>query len=151
MDAYPTPECVELCTFRLPKGLWHDWWDKLRYNILTNDIHASVINWQCMFFNIIEECVPTKTLLKRRNLLWLTKNIMTSICKRNYLHKKAWCLGDDVFHEKYRKMRNKVTLQLRNAKKKKSILKSWTLETERNFGNLSNTLRRNQFSYLCYV
>jgi len=29
-NAYPTQDCVELCTCRLPKGLWHDWWDKLR-------------------------------------------------------------------------------------------------------------------------
>ncbi len=79
-------------------------WDSL----LSDDVDLSTELWKRKFLEIMEECVPQRDLKRRRNLHWLTKNIVQHMRKRN---KKP------THFEKYKKVRNDVTMMLRAAKK----------------------------------
>ena len=58
--------------------------------------------------------MPKRTLPKRKNLPWLTKKLINSIKKRNCLYKQGKLSGD---LSKYRLKRNKVTSELRLARR----------------------------------
>ena len=60
------------------------------------------------------ECIPRKTLPKHKNLPWLSKGLVNSIKRRNLLYKRGKLSGN---LSKYKLMRNKVTRELRRAKK----------------------------------
>ena len=62
----------------------------------------------------MDECIPKKTLPKRKNLPWLTKRLISSIRKRNLLYKQGKLSGN---LSKYKLKRNKVTSELRRAKR----------------------------------
>jgi len=85
--------------------------------LLCEDVDESIIQWSNCFLGIMEQCIPKASLAKRRNLPWLTKNISSSIRKRNYLFKRAKRSGRPDQFYKYKKMRNRVTSMLRNGKK----------------------------------
>ena len=63
----------------------------------------------------MEECIPRRTLPQRRNLPWLSKTIVQSMRKRNYLYRKTKKSGNFC---KYKKARNKTTAMLRASKKR---------------------------------
>ena len=44
-------------------------------SLLSNDINESWTNWCEQFLTIMRECIPTKTLPKRKNLPWLSKGL----------------------------------------------------------------------------
>ena len=52
------------------------------------DIQSTWSNWKKIFLDIMDECIPTSILPNRKNLPWLTKDIIQLICKRNNLFKK---------------------------------------------------------------
>ena len=54
-----------------------------------NDIQSTWSNWKKIFLDIMDECIPTSILSNRKNLPWLTKDIIQLIHKRNNLFKKA--------------------------------------------------------------
>ena len=41
--------------------------------VLTSDVNESLTNWETKFMEIIEMCIPKKSLPRRRNLPWMTK------------------------------------------------------------------------------
>ena len=88
-------------------------WDALQ----GKDINESWSNWtRCgKFLLIMEECIPKKVLPQRRNIPWLSKTIVQSMRKRNNLYKRAKKLGSFC---QYKKIRNKTTAMLREAKKR---------------------------------
>ena len=86
-------------------------WDVL----LGQDANESWTNWCEKFLSIMEECIPRRTLPQRRNLPWLSKTIVQSMRKRNYLYRKAKKSGNFC---KYKKARNKTTAVLRASKKR---------------------------------
>ena len=56
--------------------------------LLCDDVEASVRYWQCKVLAIMHECIPTKTLPKRRHPPWLSGSIVKHIRKRNALFQK---------------------------------------------------------------
>ena len=62
----------------------------------------------------MQDCIPRKVLPKRKNLPWLSKGLVNSIKKKNLLYKQGKQSGN---LSKYRRMRNKVTSELRTAKR----------------------------------
>ena len=62
----------------------------------------------------MQDCIPRKVLPKRKNLPWLSKGLVNSIKKKNLLYKQGKLSGN---LSKYRRMRNKVTSELRTAKR----------------------------------
>ena len=85
-------------------------WDAL----MSEDVSKSWSNWCQQFLSIMEDCIPKRTLPKRKNLPWLTKRLVRSIRKRNLLYKQGKLTGD---LSKYKLLRNKVTSELRQAKR----------------------------------
>ena len=85
-------------------------WDSLR----SDDINLSWSNWQQQFMGIIEDCIPKGVLPPRKNLLWLNKNLICAMRKRNQLYKKAKQSGD---FSKYKFARNRVVSKLHMAKR----------------------------------
>ena len=83
-------------------------------SLLSNDVNESWTKWCEQFLTIMRECIPTKTLPKRKNLPWLSKGLVNSIKRRNLLYKRGKVSGN---LSRYKLMRNKVTCDLRKAKK----------------------------------
>ena len=75
----------------------------------------SAINWHKRFMEIMIACIPRKSLRRRRNLPWLTKNIIQHIRKRNAAFQAAKNSAKTEKYSKFRK-RNEVVSMLRNAK-----------------------------------
>ena len=53
-------------------------WASLLSNV-SNDINESWTKWCEQIHTILRECIPTKTLPKRKNLPWLSKGLINSI------------------------------------------------------------------------
>ncbi len=64
---------------------------QIDYNsvVVEGDVNASWKNWERMFLNIMEICIPTTTVPTRRNLPWLSKSILQLIKKRNMYYRKS--------------------------------------------------------------
>ena len=96
----------------------HTDWGKAREKIeafdwdgmLTEDINLSWDRWYSNFMSIMEECIPKKVLLSRRNLPWLNKDIKSAMRKRNTIFEKTG------YSAKFRSARNRVIGMLRRAK-----------------------------------
>ena len=82
-------------------------------SLLPDDVDDSWSNWSKQLLSIMDECIPKRTLPKRKNLPWLTKRLISSIRKRNRLYKQGKLSGD---LSKYRLQRNMVTSELRIAR-----------------------------------
>ena len=65
--------------------------------------------------NSSRECIPTKILPKSKNLPWLSKGLVNWIKQRNLLNKQE--KYQEIYPCRYKLMRNKVTCDLRKAKK----------------------------------
>lgn len=83
-------------------------------SILSEEVDESWSNWSKQFLSIMVECIPKRTLPKRKNLPWLTKKLINSIKKRNRLYKQGKLSGN---LSKYRLKRNKVTSELLLARR----------------------------------
>ena len=57
--------------------------------VFTSDVDESAENWTNTFLSIMEKCIPTATLKKRRLLPWLNNNIRKHMRKRNIMFRKA--------------------------------------------------------------
>ena len=72
-----------------------------------------------MFLSIMEQCIPKKVLpSKRRNLPWLNKHLIQSMRRRNCLFRNMKRSNNLIYKKQYKWVRNNVTYQLRQAKKK---------------------------------
>ena len=60
-----------------------------------NDIQLTWSNWKKkIFLDIMDECIPISIVPIRKNLPWLTKDIIQLMRKRNNLFKKARVSND---------------------------------------------------------
>ena len=89
-------------------------WDSL----ISGDVDQSAERWTQQFLEIMEKCIPRQHLKKRKQLPWLSSNIVKHIKKRNALFQEASKTKDDSQFNKYKRMRNKVVDMIRGAKKK---------------------------------
>ena len=88
-------------------------WDSV---FSSKDVDACWANWHSIFLNIMDNCIPHSVLKPRKNLPWLTKEIIQAMRKRNYLFRAAHKLGSDAILSKYKAERNKVVTLLRASK-----------------------------------
>ena len=90
-------------------------WDSL----YCEDIDQHSTQWQDMYMSIMEQCIPTKVLPpKRRNRPWINKSISQCIRRKNAAFKRAKNTNSPRIWMQYKHFRNRVTSQLRQAKKK---------------------------------
>ena len=64
----------------------------------------------------MRECVPHRRLPPRHNLPWLSKSLVQLMKRRNMLFSRSKRSKKKSDFEKYKKLRNRVTTQLRDAK-----------------------------------
>ena len=64
----------------------------------------------------MEQCIPKSVLPQKRNLPWLTEEIIQLIRRRNYFYREAWKSGNGHDFQKFKQPRNKVVTELRLAK-----------------------------------
>ena len=113
--------------------------DELQANVLLQkpDIICIVENWTRKFLEIMEECIPQQELKKkRRNLPWLTKNVVRHMQKRNNMFPRAKRSKNPTHFAKYKKIRNNVTTMLRSAKQ--SYFNSLTSANSKQFWKTVN-------------
>ena len=88
-------------------------WDSL---LPEEDIDTAATNWHRKFMDIISTCIPQQTLKRRRNVPWLTKNIIRHMRKWNAAFHATKRSDRPEIATKYKKLRNKVMKMLREAK-----------------------------------
>ena len=71
------------------------------------DVPRRGSQFKAVFLEIMEQCVPKAVLPQRRNLPWLTKEILQLIKKRNYYFKKAHSNGNSSDLLKFKQLQNK--------------------------------------------
>ena len=81
-----------------------------------DDIEGSWRQFKTTFMEVMEQCIPKSVLPQRRNLPWLSKEIIQLIKKRNYYFKKAHNNGGPNDLVKFRQLRNMVVSKVRVAK-----------------------------------
>ena len=83
-----------------------------------NDIQSTWSNWKKIFLDIMDECMPTFILRNRKNLPWLTKDIIQLMRKINNLFKKAKVSNDPKDLQQFKATQNKVVSKLRSSKQR---------------------------------
>ena len=73
--------CFKDADFEMTCNMLYDVdWDAI---LVEDDIDVSAANWHYQFMEIMEACIPRKTLRCRKNLPWLTRDITRAMRKRN--------------------------------------------------------------------
>lgn len=77
--------------------------------------------WQCFkraFISVCNTHAPMCTRrLKQRHNPWIDSDIISMMYRRDYIKRKAVKTGDEKLFDEYKKLRNDVTLKIRQAKK----------------------------------
>ena len=84
----------------------------------SGDINICWSSWKARFLEVMQLCIPQTTLRARRNLPWLTKQVIQAIRKRDAIFRRSKKCRSPVIYQKYRAARNKVTALIRLNKKK---------------------------------
>ena len=88
-------------------------WDSLRHASLD----TYVINFTNHILQLAKECIPNKLVrIRPADPQWLTSYIKRFICKRKRAYRKAKRTDLAIHWEKFRRLRNKVTLLIRESK-----------------------------------
>ena len=86
-------------------------------NLLNCDIDQAWSNWKCKFLSVMEQCIPHKTIQKKRNLPWLNFELTKSMRARNLAYKRAKRSGKHNHWRAFQMKRNKVANMLKHAKR----------------------------------
>jgi len=65
----------------------------------------------------MEQCIPRAVLPNRKNISWLSKEVIQVIRQRNLYFKKAHCNGSKDDGLMFKKLQNKVVANLRHTKR----------------------------------
>lgn len=81
-----------------------------------------IVAWECFknaFIQVSNKHAPFKTMrLKRKHCPWVTHNIVRIMHKRDHAHKKAVRNKCSAHWDEYKVLKNRVTTEIRNEKKK---------------------------------
>ena len=81
------------------------------------DPNAALHDWNLIFLRIADKHAPLRSRRVKTDLQpWITDEIKKLSYHRDYLKKKAVKLNSPPFHSAYKKCRNEVTRQIKNAK-----------------------------------
>ena len=89
-------------------------WDSL---LPTDNLDLAADNWHNRIMDIMSVCIPQQTLKRKRNVPWLTKNIIRYIRKCNAVLQATKRHAKPALATKYKQLRNRVVKMLRNAKR----------------------------------
>ena len=89
-------------------------WDAL---LPEDDVDLAAANWNNKFMDIMSTCIPQQSLSRKRNVPWLTKNIVRHIRKRNATFQASKRTNKPEVHSKYTHLWNLVVKLMRSSKK----------------------------------
>jgi hypothetical protein len=78
-------------------------------SVMSEDVNASLVKWQTAFISIMQRCIPKAVLRPRKNLPWLTKQLIQATKKKKVLFQKARRTGHGTDYESYKRFRTKLT------------------------------------------
>ena len=82
-------------------------------------IHDAVDLWQSLILEVVDKHMPYRSKrISTKGSPWMNAIIFKMMKKRDKLKRKANKLKDSKLMEEYRKLRNKITTEIRKAKKK---------------------------------
>ena len=113
-------------------------WD----NILSGTVDQCAESWTQTFLDIMKRSIPSKKLLPRKTLPWLSSKIMRLVRKRNTLFSKAKKSGKLSDRAKYCQMRNRVVNLLRSSKK--IYFNNFNTDDKKQFWKTFKVLNRKQ-------
>ena len=87
----------------------------LQNNSLENTVEENCNQMKSCILTTIEDLVPTKTFRSQHNLPWVNKALRHKIKKRKKMHDHAKASGNQNLWALYKKIRNEVGADLRNA------------------------------------
>ena len=117
-------------------------WDSM---ITGTDVSKAAAEWSKHFLAIMEECIPCRYLQRRRNLPWLTKNIVHLIRKRNRLFRKAKRSKRRAHYARYKEARNRIVTLTRNQKQQ--YFSNLATTDNKNFWKSIKLLNKNYSSF----
>ena len=82
-----------------------------------DDVNKFWTEWYDVFMTVMEETIPTKQIKPKTKVPYLTEELLHLVRKKCRLHKHAKRVGTSRAWTKYTKVRNRVTSELRSAKK----------------------------------
>ena len=82
-----------------------------------DDVNQCWKRWHNVFLEVMGQCIPQKVLPTRRNLPWINHSLVATMRRRNRLFKKCKLSGSPTALRNYKYTRNKVTAELRKAKR----------------------------------
>ena len=88
-------------------------WD----SVITGNVNEALANGENTYMQIMEECIPQKTIPKKSNLPWLTRDILRVGRRRTLLYRRAKKSGSTRHLQQYKSARNMFVNMLRNAKR----------------------------------
>ena len=113
-------------------------------SLLTGDVNQALTNWEAKYMEIMELCIPKKSLPKQRNLPWLTKELTKGIRKRNLLYGRARRGGNSLLFDRYKEQRNKVVNEL--CRSKSHFFRSFNPSNPKQFWKIAKLLNKNSSS-----
>ena len=89
------------------------------WTIESHDVNEAYENFLQKFLNIYESCFPVKRFVKKKfkNKPWFNKSLRKLCNKKCYLYRRYLKSSTPERYEKYKKFRNKVTEEIKKAKK----------------------------------
>ena len=93
--------------------------------------------------NIMEACIPSGVLPRRKNLPWLSKSIRRAIQRRNNAFRRAKHSGSASLWNKFKALRNKTTSMLRNSKQS-FFNRHVNSPDKKQFWKVMKTMRKNK-------
>lgn len=82
-----------------------------------DDVNKFWTEWYDVFMTVMAETIPTKQIKPKTKVPYLTTELLHLVRKKCRLHKHAKRVGTSRAWTKYTKVRNRVTSELRSAKK----------------------------------
>ena len=81
-------------------------------------MNVAVERFQCIFSDICSKHAPLKKKrVRKKKAHWLTNDVVTLMCERDSLKKKAIKSGDSEDWSRFRSMKNKVNYEIRQSKR----------------------------------
>ena len=85
---------------------------------MSEDVNTSLSQWQATFLSIMERCIPKIVLRSRKNLPWLTKQLIQAARKKRRLFQQSKKTGKVADYDKYRRFHNRFTNMLKQSKQR---------------------------------
>ena len=121
--------CAKFISFRKSRGVDIDAfktdmrsknWSRVE---TSSSLDEAVFQWEELVMNVVDKHMPIRTKkVKKKHSPWLNESIFDMMKKRDKMKKKAKVSHKDEDWKEYRKMRNKVTFEIKKKQKRNIIL-----------------------------